>query len=133
MGLLIQALGRRLNTHLAHGMRATLEPVTWALRIHADDGAVLGDPYFAAMTVTVDDEGCATLRGFAPEAVSAEAMRATFRALMDAGMTHCLFTRMKGAEKRTVRMELATQGMTVTRKKKRSLAAPLLDAEDAAT
>ncbi len=96
-------------------MRATLEPVAWTLRIHPEPDAVLGDPYMAAMTVTVDDAGCATLRGFVPETVSVEALRATFRVLMEAGMTHCLFTRKRGDRSRTVRMDLETQKMTVLR------------------
>ncbi len=96
-------------------MKATLEPVAWTLRIHPEPDAVLGDPYIAAMTVTVDDEGCATLRGFVPETVSVEALRATFRALLSVGITHCLFTRKRGGRSRTVRMELETQKMLVSR------------------
>ncbi len=96
-------------------MKATLEPVAWTLRIHSNPDAVHGEPYFASATVTADDLKCATLRGFVPGKVSKAVMRAAFRVLREASMTHCMWTRAEEDGFRTVKMDLATQKMTVLR------------------
>jgi hypothetical protein len=87
---------------------ATMEPVTWVMRLH-EGVAVLGDPYFAHSSVSVDDLGCATLRGFAMAGFTVGDWRAVVRALGAAGIKEMIYTRKKLGVSRVVRVRIAPE------------------------
>jgi len=45
-------------------MKVTLEPIVFIMRFHEDDNAILGDPYTASATISIDSDGVATVKGF---------------------------------------------------------------------
>lgn len=78
----------------------SLEPVAWVLRVHPgpDGDYRLKSPYGATATVTVDDLGCATIRGLAVDQfdrATAEAFNVAFR---KAEILEVLWTRKKPGE-----------------------------------
>jgi hypothetical protein len=87
---------------------ATMEPIAWVMRLH-HGAAVLGDPYFAHSTVTVDDLGRATLRGFAMAGFSSRDWRAVTRVLGAAGIKEMTYTRKKFGFSRHVRIPISPE------------------------
>jgi hypothetical protein len=89
-------------------MRASLEAVTYVLRIHPGphDPANPKPPYIAAATVTVGDD-TATIRGFAMEGFDKAAWRAVMGALATVGITDVVYTRrVPGKRPRLMRVKV---------------------------
>ena len=80
-------------------MRATLEPVAYVLRLHPDADAA----YVGAATVTVDDAGVATVRGFVSASFDQAARDAIETALIEAGFTAVAGLRRRGKTRLVVK------------------------------
>ena len=93
-------------------MKCTLQPVTWVMRFHERDDAVVGDPYVASTTVTVDAIGTASLQGFAVQRYTPEAWRAAEACLSEAGVQQVMWTRIKDGRIRLVRVPITGTSRT---------------------
>jgi len=86
---------------------ATMEPVAWVLRLHRGTDR---QTYFAHSFVSIDDLGCATLRGFKMAGFTVRDWRAVMCALGAAGIKEMIYTRKKPGGSRLVRVRVAPKG-----------------------
>lgn len=80
-----------------------MEAVAWVLRVHPEADAVLPDPYIASATVTIDDSGIATIRGYSGQM---DGSAAVARAFFDVGIREAIWSRMVGGQRRHVRVRI---------------------------
>ena len=92
-------------------MKATLEhvasePRTYVLRVHPDSGAVMGDPYVAAGTVTVDHREVATVRGFIGDGYDFAVWSACAEAFASVGIKWACWRRIRNGQVRDVKVRV---------------------------
>ncbi len=88
-------------------MKVCAEPFAWVFRIYAGDCNAPFSPYQGAMTVTIDDQRVATLRGLVSnEPFSVSAWAAVEAALADIGVSEYIFTRVHNGRKRSMRRKV---------------------------
>ena len=92
-------------------MKATLEhvasdPRTYVLRVHPNNAAVMGDPYVAAGTVTVDHREVATVRGFVGDGYDFRVWSACVDAFAAAGFKWAAWQRIRNGQAREIRVRV---------------------------